>query len=98
MLVLAPRAADYGVDMRMVVMAASLLTASPAFAGGFGLLATGGAHTEPLYYYKSTDSNGNPLKSINDYEQRQLTETLPNLGLGVNLVLGDRDDKIVGDC
>jgi len=84
--------------MRLLVMAASLLTASPAFAGGIGLLATGGAHTEPLYYYKNTDDNGNPLKSINDYEQKSVIETLPNLGLGVDLALGDRDDKILGDC
>jgi len=84
--------------MRLLVMAASLLTASPAFAGGIGLLATGGAHTEPLYYYKNTDDNGNPFKSINDYEQKSLVETLPNLGLGVDLALGDRDDKILGDC
>jgi len=84
--------------MRLLVMAASLLTASPAFAGGIGLLATGGAHTEPLYYYKNTDANQNPLPSVDQYEQKSLVETLPNLGLGVDLALGDRDDKIIGDC
>jgi len=84
--------------MRLFVMAASLLTASPAFAGGIGVLVTGGAHGEPLYYYDNTDKNGQPYKSPTDYEQKSLIETIPNLGLGLNMVLGDRDDKILGDC
>jgi len=84
--------------MRLFVMAASLLTASPAFAGGIGVLVVGGAHTEPLYYYDNTDKNGNLFKSPTDYKQHSLDETIPNLGFGLTLSLGDRDDKILGDC
>jgi hypothetical protein len=84
--------------MRLVVLALSLLTATPAFAGGLGVIVTGGAHTEPLYYYKNTDDSGVPYGSIADYQQKKLTETLPNFGFGLDLGLGDRDDAIIGDC
>ena len=84
--------------MRLFVMTASLWTASPAFAGGIGVLVTGGAHSEPLYYYDNTDKNGDPYKSPTDYKQDSIVETIMNLGVGANLVLGDRDDKILGDC
>lgn len=84
--------------MRLVVSAASLLLASPAFAGGIGILASGGVHTEKVYFYSDVDPDGNAYRDIADYDQYQLVQTLPNTGLGLNLVLGDRDDKIVGDC
>ncbi|MEQ1568976.1 MAG: hypothetical protein ABMA64_25280 [Myxococcota bacterium] len=83
--------------MYLVATAASLF-ATPAFAGGIGVTASGGAHTEPLFYYSKADADGNEYKELSDYDQYKLTETLPNLGLGLNLVLGDRDDKITGDC
>src|SRR5688500_16310518 len=71
---------------------------SNAHAGGLGILATAGAHTEQLYFYSSADAEGNAYPSIADYEQFRIGQTLPNFGSGLELVLGDRDDKIVGNC
>lgn len=83
---------------RIVIAALSLSLSAPAYAGGLGILATGGAHTEKVYFYSSADPDGNPYSNINDYDQYEVTQRLPNLGGGLNLVLGDRDDRIVGDC
>ena len=76
----------------------SFLFVAPAEAGGLGVLGTAGAHTEQLYFYSSTDADGNEFPALNDYDQFRINETLPNVGGGLELVLGDRDDKIVGNC
>jgi hypothetical protein len=83
---------------RIVVAALSLLLTAPAYAGGLGVLATGGAHTERVYFYSNADPDGNPYSDIDDYDQYQITQRLANVGGGLNLVLGDRDDRIIGDC
>lgn len=77
---------------------AALAAVAPAYAGGLGVLATGGAHTEPLYYYSNADSDGNRYTNLKDYDQYKALQTLPQMGLGINLILGDRDDEIMGDC
>ncbi|HHO54091.1 MAG TPA: hypothetical protein ENK18_25280 [Deltaproteobacteria bacterium] len=85
--------------MRQVIGAAlMILPATPAFAGGVGVLATGGMHTEKVYYYSNTSPEGDLYSDIDDYDQYQLTQTLPQLGGGFELVLGDRDDRIMGTC
>ncbi|MEQ1502661.1 MAG: hypothetical protein ABMB14_10540 [Myxococcota bacterium] len=83
---------------RLVIAVPLLLASAPAWAGGIGILATGGIHTERLFFYSDADPDGNVYSDIDDYDQYQLTQTLPNGGLGFDLALGDRDDKIIGDC
>lgn len=80
----------------MFLTAALLLMSDPAEAGGLGVLATGGAHTEQVYYYSSRAPSGDIYSDTDDYDQYDMTQTLPNLGAGLELLLGDRDDKIIG--
>ena len=83
--------------MRLGIAAAlAFLSSAPAHAGGLGVLAIGGAHTEDLFYYSSRGPNGGQLNDVDDFPQFELTETIPNLGAGLELILGDRDDRIVG--
>ncbi len=73
----------------MLSTLALLLAASPSFAGGLGLLGTGGFHGDRVYYYKED--------SIGEAEQQPaLDEFNPNAGGGIELVLGDKDYKING--
>lgn len=83
--------------MRLMIGAALLLlpTAS-AFAGGVGVLATGGAHSERFYYYSDTSPEGEPYRNIDNYDQYQISPILGQGGGGLELILGDRDDKIMG--
>jgi hypothetical protein len=57
---------------------------APARAGGLGVVATGGMHTDRAYYYNSQGAQG-----IDN-------QTLPQAGVGLEGLLGDRDDKILG--
>jgi hypothetical protein len=85
--------------MRRTLTAVSFLLACPsAWAGGVGILATGGAHFEKVYFYSNADEDGNPYSDIDDYDQYQIQQTISNVGGGLDLVLGDRDSPIVGDC
>jgi hypothetical protein len=63
-----------------------LLAPSPAEAGGFGALLTGGARNDFVYFYDQS----------NNYAQFRQTQTSSNFGGGAEFVLGDRDDKISG--
>lgn len=72
--------------MRLPVCALALALASPAFAGGVGILGTAGAFTETVYFYDSST----------DYTQYKQSQTLTDYGSGLEFVLGDRDDKITG--
>lgn len=65
-------------------LAATLTVATPAEAGGVGVLATGGGYAERVWYYDSND------------QQYQTRQFVPTFGSGVDLMLGDRDDRIVG--
>ena len=80
----------------MFLTTALALLSDPAEAGGLGVVATGGAHTEQVYYYSSRSPEGAPYSDLEDYDQYDMTQTLPNFGGGLELVLGDRDDRIVG--
>jgi len=55
-----------------------------AQAGGLGLLGTGGFYQERVYFY---DGDGT---------QFQQSQTIGAAGTGIELVLGDRDDRILG--
>lgn len=71
------------------MLSALLLAASPALAGGFGLLAGGGIHGDRVYYYQEN--------SIGETEQMPPVDQInPNAGGGVELILGDKDYKING--
>ncbi len=80
----------------MFLTTALVLLVDPAEAGGLGIVATGGAHTEQVFYYSSRSPEGAPYPDFDDYDQYDMTQTLPNLGAGVELLLGDRDDAILG--
>jgi hypothetical protein len=72
--------------MRLAFVAAALLVSSEAFAGGFGITATGGMRTDRVFFYDS---------SQNDAEFAQ-TQLAANYGAGLEFLLGDRDDRING--
>lgn len=72
------------------------LSSAPAYAGGLGVLGIGGAHTERVFYYSNQSRNGATLTNVDDFRQFELNQTLLNLGGGLELVLGDRDDRILG--
>jgi hypothetical protein len=73
--------------MRLVVLLAGLLASAPAFAGGLGPLVMGGVHTEKVAYYSTATDP--PVQ----HTQQQM---IGNVGAGLELVLGDRDDLIQG--
>jgi hypothetical protein len=79
-----------------MLAAALSLALGTAHAGGIGLVASGGAHVEPLYFYSSVDEDGNPYPSPASYDQFKLDQTIPHYGGGFEFLLGDRDDKIIG--
>jgi len=72
------------------MLALVLLAATPlAKAGGFGLLGTGGIHSDRLYYYQEN--------AIGEYTQMAPIDQLnPNAGGGFELIVGDKDYKING--
>jgi len=73
--------------MRNIVITTLVLSATtsmPAFAGGFGLLANGGMHAAPAYYYAPSGAQGV------DNQFR------PNVGYGAEILIGDSDDRILG--
>ncbi len=83
----------------MFASATLLLLASSAQAGGIGIFGTGGVHTEKLYYYSNVatvDGQSVPIADPADYPAFDITEILPSAGGGLELVLGDRDEKING--
>jgi len=83
--------------MRWVIGAIfTVLPATSALAGGVGVLATGGLHTEKVYFYSDHSPEGVEYNDIADYDQFEMIQTLPNLGGGIEILLGDRDDKIMG--
>lgn len=70
-------------------LAAALFSTATAHAGGVGLLGTGGIHGDRVYYYKEN--------AIGEFEQQAPYDQInPNLGGGLELVIGDKDYKING--
>jgi hypothetical protein len=73
--------------MRTVAtLVAGLAIASPSFAGGLGVLGTFGVHNERVFYYDSSQN----------FTQWEMSQVIPNYGAGLELILGDRDDRILG--
>jgi len=68
----------------LATLVAPLLTTAPAQAGGVGVLAAGGMYSERVWYYDTNEVG---------YQTRQ---AIPLVGSGLDFVLGDRDDRIVG--
>lgn len=74
---------------RAALLAASLLP-TPALAGGLGLSATGGWHMERVYYYQEN--------ALGEFEQQDpVGQVIPNGGGGLEIVLGDKDNKVLGN-
>ena len=82
--------------MRFAAPIAALLLSSQAYAGGIGPLVIGGFHTEPLYFYSKLNADGLEFASPQDYDQYKVNQVIGNVGSGLELVLGDRDDFIQG--
>lgn len=72
--------------MRLAMALSTLLIATPAFAGGIGIVGGAGMRTEPVYWYLDGEAN-------DQYEQRQW---ITQGGGGIEVVLGDRDDRFMG--
>jgi hypothetical protein len=72
--------------MRFAMSMMGILLSTNAFAGGVGLLATGGFYTETVYFYDSSK----------EFQQYQQSQTIGTYGTGVEVALGDRDDRIMG--
>ncbi len=68
----------------LVALPAALLLAPPARAGGIGLSGVIGAHSERIYLYDE------------DLNQYLATDWPLSGGGGLEAVLGDRDDRLVG--
>ena len=67
-----------------LLVLAGLALPSSAWAGGIGLLSTGGLHQARAYYYDQAGNQGIDLQNRFNY------------GGGFIAVLGDKDDKIQG--
>jgi hypothetical protein len=72
--------------MRLALTTLALMLSTNAFAGGIGLLATGGMYSDTVHFYDSSK----------EFQQYQQTQTIANYGSGIEFALGDRDDKILG--
>lgn len=73
----------------MLASLALLLASGTSLAGGFGLIGTGGLHGDRVYYYQEN--------SIGEAEQMPPMDQLnPNVGGGVELIIGDKDYKVNG--
>ncbi|MDP2309485.1 MAG: hypothetical protein Q8P18_25915 [Pseudomonadota bacterium] len=77
------------IPLAILALASLSLYAGPAFAGGIGIVTTAGLHGDRVYSYEE-DVNG--VATQMDPED-QLNS---NFGGGLEIVLGDKDLKIMG--
>jgi hypothetical protein len=90
--------------MRVLLCTISLLASvgalapTSAHAGGVAPIVTGGFHTEKLYFYSREKDGGAGavIRDPNQYERYDMTQVLGQVGSGLELMLGDRDDFIQG--
>ena len=68
----------------MTLIATLALLSGPAHAGGIGITGLAGMHSEKVYFYDSES---------NQYADSQLR---PTVGFGLEALLGDRDDRLMG--
>ncbi len=71
---------------RLSAILFALAFTGSAQAGGIGIIGTGSVRTHPTYYY---DTGA-------ELQQYKLTQMIPGGGAGIEIILGDRDDKLVG--
>lgn len=84
-----PPSLEHPLMLASSLLVAAALSTSSAEAGGFGVLGTAGIHSDRVYYYKEN--------AIGDFEQQAPFDQLnPNLGGGLELIIGDKDYKING--
>jgi hypothetical protein len=74
------------------------LSAAPAYAGGIAPIVSGGFHTERVFYYSKEQEGGagNPIRDPANYERYDQIQAVGNAGVGLEIVLGDRDDLVQG--
>lgn len=86
--------------MRLSLLSLALMIPAPALAGGVGIIGTGGAHSDHLYYYSSElqtiETDAGPEEQTIYTQKPMYSQVNPNFGGGLELILGDRDDKILG--
>ncbi len=70
--------------------ALALFAAAPAHAGGIGLIGTGGMHGDRVYGYTTDPDTGDVKQAPPELQLNA------NYGTGLELTLGDRDNRIVG--
>ena len=68
------------------VISLSLLTSAPAFAGGVGLITGAGVRTSDAIWYNDGDIT----------QQYTETDTITMMGGGIEVTLGDRDERFIG--
>lgn len=83
------RSSPLQAPLSLLLCAAPALLPSTALAGGVGLVGMGGVHSDRLYFY-AEDESGTLV------QQAPYNQINPNFGGGLELVLGDKDDKILG--
>jgi len=81
--------------MRPIVATAALLLAAPAYAGGVGFMLDAGMHSDKVFYYSDTIQGVN-IEDQDLWPQYKLPALVGHGGGGLEIVLGDRDDKILG--
>lgn len=67
-----------------LALLATATLSTPATAGGLGIDLLGGLHTEKVYFF---DDNSTKFTEI---------QPAPNMGFGIQAILGDRDDTLIG--
>lgn len=85
--------------MRFALASLALFLAAPASAGGIGLVATGGTHSEKLWYhsnYAIAETGAVEIEDPREYPKYEMSQMLMHAGGGFELVLGDRDDRFLG--
>ena len=71
---------------RSVFILLATLAAGDAWAGGIGVLGNADIRTQKTYYY---DQASPP-------QQYHLTQWIPGFGAGFEVILGDKDDRLIG--
>ncbi len=67
-----------------------ILASGQAYAGGIGLIGAGGLHQDRVYSYQMDAESGDISQAPVDVQYN------PSFGGGIELMLGDRDNKVLG--
>jgi hypothetical protein len=78
------------------VALAALAVAPEAHAGGIAPIVMGGFHTERVTIYSSASESGERIPNVVDYRPFDTQQLIGNVGGGLELMLGDRDERIQG--